>query len=67
MGVAVTGLKDLFGLNDTEGSNWDKVKKLGGGMLDIGIALMQSGKVLIIDLSEYKACHREKEQSEEAY
>lgn len=45
---AIDDLKDVFGLNqdDEEDSFWGKLKKLGGGLIDNGLAMMNSAKVL---------------------
>ena len=46
--IAVNGLKDVFGLNAHDGeSNTEKLKSIGGGILDMGIALLSGGKALI--------------------
>ena len=45
--VAVNALKRVFGLGDVKGNNNTKLKALGGGILDMGIALFQSGKALL--------------------
>lgn len=46
---AVKGLKDAFGIEDSKGKEnlKGKIKKLGGGILDMGVALLQSGKSLV--------------------
>ena len=46
LGIAVTGLKQLFGLESEKGKT-DVGKGLFGGLMEIGSALLKSGKTLI--------------------
>ena len=44
--VAVGTLKDVFGIGDTGKGFTGKLMKLGGGILDMGVTLLQGGKAL---------------------
>ena len=45
--TTIGALKDVFGLNEVQGGFGTKLKALGGGVLDLGIALLQSGKAFV--------------------
>ena len=44
--VAIGALKDVFGIGDTGKGFTGKLMKLGGGILDMGVTLLQGGKTL---------------------
>lgn len=46
--VAIDGLKEVFGFEDTKADSFgDGLAKIGGGLLDMAVTLFQSGKALI--------------------
>ena len=45
--TAINALKDVFGLNEVKGDNSGKLKGLGGGILDLGISILQGGKAFV--------------------